>query len=131
MVCRCFNSDTTFCGGMACKWKQQWGRAGEAIRSQQKSCAHGLLSSLQCLPRPLDASMNAGPGGFVGAPVSKALVFGTVVSSVFVQASHSWHSHLPAGLSAFAQLFVFKHPGVLIFGTALLYYFRCASMLLP
>ena len=67
--------------------------------------------------------MNAGPGGFAGAPVSKVLVAGVAGSSIVVQAVHYWRGRLPY-IDAVGHLLVFKHPGVLIFGTALLYYFR-------
>ncbi|KAK9795850.1 hypothetical protein WJX73_004441 [Symbiochloris irregularis] len=71
--------------------------------------------------------MNAGPAGFVGAPVSKVLVLSVLGSSVLVQATSaagaSQHRVVYL-LSTAGRLLIFRHPGVLIFGTALLYYFR-------
>lgn len=68
--------------------------------------------------------MNAGPTGFAGAPVTKGLLVCVTGSSVLVQASHSLRGQLPRLLRSAGHLLIFEHPGVLIFGTALLYYFR-------
>lgn len=46
-----------------------------------------------------------------------------VGASVVAQAAKVSRRRVPA-LQAFAHLFVFRHPGELLFGSALLYYFR-------
>lgn len=68
--------------------------------------------------------MQAGPAGFSGAPVTKALVFVTASTSLLLQASKGLHRRLPAYVDLFVRLFVFRHVGELIFGCALLYHSR-------
>ena len=68
--------------------------------------------------------MQAGPGGFTGAPITKALVFVTASTSVLLQASRGWHRRLPAYVDLFTRAFAFRHVGELIFGCALLYHSR-------
>ena len=66
-----------------------------------------------------DALLPAG-----GAPVSKALFLVTVGASVVAQAAKVSRRRVPALVDALTHLFVFRHPGELLFGSALLYYFR-------
>ena len=60
-----------------------------------------------------------------GAPLSKALSIATLAGSVAVQAAaRTARRRLPRLLAAFSHAFVFRHPGELLFGSALIYYFR-------
>ena len=68
--------------------------------------------------------MQAGPAGFQGAPVTKALLAVVGSSSLLVQTAHGLRRRVPRGVGVFVDLFVFRHVGELIFGGALLYYFR-------
>lgn len=61
---------------------------------------------------------------FGGAPVSRALVLATAGSSVLAQAVRAARRPMPPHIAAFEQAFVFWHPGELLFGVGLLYYFR-------
>lgn len=63
--------------------------------------------------------------GVGGAPISRALVLATAGSSVVVQAVRAARRPLPAYAAAWENTFVFRHPGELLFGVGLLYYFRC------
>ncbi len=58
------------------------------------------------------------------APVTKALCAVTVSSSILLQAARAARRPVPAHVAAFEQLFVFRHPGELLFGAGLLYYSR-------
>lgn len=60
-----------------------------------------------------------------GAPVSRVLVLATAGSSVLAQAVRAARRPMPPHVAAFEQAFVFRHPGELLFGVGLLYYFRC------
>ncbi|KAK9832084.1 hypothetical protein WJX81_005236 [Elliptochloris bilobata] len=68
--------------------------------------------------------MQAGPHGFGGAPVTKALVLVTASTSVLLQASRGLHRRLPAYVDLFVRLFTFRHVGELLAGCALLYHSR-------
>ncbi|GAB4823131.1 hypothetical protein N2152v2_010177 [Parachlorella kessleri] len=68
--------------------------------------------------------MNAGPSGFKGAPVSKGLLIAAASSSILLQAARVSRRRVPLLIDIFTQVFVFRHPGELIFGAALLYYTR-------
>eukprot|EP00775_Hariotina_reticulata_P001734 gene1734-2076_t len=68
--------------------------------------------------------MNAGPGGFAHAPVSKGLVLGAIGASVISNAARASHRRLPKPLVLLSQVLAFKSPGELLFGCVLLYYFR-------
>eukprot|EP00210_Caulerpa_lentillifera_P003313 g3164.t1 len=69
--------------------------------------------------------MNAGPAGFTNAPVLKALCLTTTGSSVLWQAmQQNFVKPISPVLKPFVRAFVFKKTGELIFGVALLYYFR-------
>lgn len=69
--------------------------------------------------------MNAGPAGFRGAPLSKALVIASVSTSIIVQAAaKTARRRSLAFVDAFAHAVSFKHPGELLFGALLTYYFR-------
>lgn len=69
--------------------------------------------------------MNAGAGGFAGAPVTKFILASSVTSSVILQAAHGLQRRvLSPYLHFLSQSFVFRHPGELACGTLLLYYFR-------
>lgn len=64
-----------------------------------------------------------------GAPISRALVLATAGSSVVVQAVRAARRPMPAFVSAWEDVFVFRHPGELLFGVGLLYYFRCSMFI--
>ncbi|GMH35446.1 hypothetical protein BSKO_03314 [Bryopsis sp. KO-2023] len=68
--------------------------------------------------------MSAGTGGFGNAPVSKGVFVASAVSSVAWQASKASLVSVGPLLSPFARVFVFQNTGELLFGVALLYYFR-------
>ncbi|KAG7671066.1 hypothetical protein Ndes2437A_g04716 [Nannochloris sp. 'desiccata'] len=69
--------------------------------------------------------MNAGPGGFRGAPLTKALVMVSVSTSIIVQAaSKASRRRRNAIVDSFIHAVSFKHPGELLFGALLTYYFR-------
>lgn len=69
--------------------------------------------------------MNAGAGGFAGAPVTKFILASSISSSVILQAAHGLQRRAPSPYLHFlSQSFVFRHPGELACGTLLLYYFR-------
>ena len=68
--------------------------------------------------------MNAGAGGFVGAPITKFILVSSVSSSVILQAAHGFQRRPSPYLHFLSQYFVFRHPGELACGTLLLYYFR-------
>lgn len=69
--------------------------------------------------------MNAGAGGFAGAPVTKVILASSISSSVILQAAHGLQRRAPSPYLHFlSQSFVFRHPGELACGTLLLYYFR-------
>ena len=60
-----------------------------------------------------------------GAPVTKALLLGTVSSSVITQASRASRARRTSLLvTAWSHAFAFRHPGELLFGAALLYFSR-------
>lgn len=67
--------------------------------------------------------MNAGPGGFSSASVTKGLLLTTAAASVFAQAARASRRHLPR-LLHFAHPLIFRAPGELLFGAILVYYFR-------
>ncbi len=52
------------------------------------------------------------------------MVLATAGSSVVVQAVRAAHRPLPAAAQLWEQAFVFRHPGELLFGVGLLYFFR-------
>lgn len=68
--------------------------------------------------------MNAGAGGFAGAPVTKFILAGSISSSVILQAAHGFQRRPSPYLHFLTQSLVFRHPGELACGTLLLYYFR-------
>lgn len=68
--------------------------------------------------------MNAGAGGFAGAPITKFILASSVSSSVILQAAHGFHRRPSPYLHFLSQSFIFRHPGELACGTLLLYYFR-------
>lgn len=63
--------------------------------------------------------MNSGASGFIGAPVSKALLLAASGSSFLLQQRTSSDF-----FTSSARLFAFRHLGELAFGAVLLYYFR-------
>eukprot|EP01025_Chloroclados_australasicus_P042435 TRINITY_DN4513_c0_g1_i5.p1 TRINITY_DN4513_c0_g1~~TRINITY_DN4513_c0_g1_i5.p1 ORF type:complete len:275 (-),score=10.09 TRINITY_DN4513_c0_g1_i5:159-983(-) len=67
---------------------------------------------------------NTGPGGFAYAPVSQGILFVTLSSSLSFQASKVNPYGLQRILRMLMRNFIFIHPGELIFGLGLLYYFR-------
>lgn len=60
------------------------------------------------------------------APVTKAILLSSAGASILSQAARASHRPLPSPFTAAAQLLVFKTPSELLFGSMLLYYFRCA-----
>lgn len=92
--------------------------------------------------------MNAGPSGFSkyaliiiyaleslgkpspelsvlgGAPISKVLVLATISSSVAIQLAKASSRRTPLLVKFLTKYFAFKHPGELLFGASLCYYFR-------
>ncbi|KAL3161067.1 hypothetical protein ABBQ38_009450 [Trebouxia sp. C0009 RCD-2024] len=68
--------------------------------------------------------MNAGAGGFAGAPVTKFILASSISSSVILQAAHGFQRRPSPYLHFLSQSFIFRHPGELACGTLLLYYFR-------
>ncbi|KAI3426075.1 hypothetical protein D9Q98_008043 [Chlorella vulgaris] len=68
--------------------------------------------------------MNAGPGGFRGAPVTKGLLLGTLSTSIIIQASKAVRRRPPLLVSLFTHAFAFRNPGELLFGASLLYFYR-------
>ena len=68
--------------------------------------------------------MNAGAGGFAGAPVTKFILASSISSSVVLQAAHGVQRRPSPYLHFLSQSLVFRHPGELACGTLLLYYFR-------
>ncbi len=76
--------------------------------------------------------MQAGPGGFAGAPVTKALVIATASTSLLLQAfSRGQHRRLPAYVALWTRLFHFSHVGQLLVGCILLYHSRCVRRTRP
>eukprot|EP00899_Mesostigma_viride_P023435 jgi/Mesvir1/4276/Mv22235-RA.2 len=76
--------------------------------------------------------MNAGPGGFANAPITKGLLVCTTALTLLAGVSHK-HALFTLTYMDLRRLqlwrlltsnFVFSHPGEMIFGTFLLYYFR-------
>ncbi|PRW34075.1 Ubiquitin-associated (UBA) isoform 1 [Chlorella sorokiniana] len=67
--------------------------------------------------------MNAGPPGFRGAPITKGLLLGTLGSSVLVQAKMA-RRRAPLLVRALTHVLAFRAPGELLFGAALLYFYR-------
>lgn len=68
--------------------------------------------------------MSTGAGGFGNAPVTKGLFVVSAVSSVAWQASKVSFASVGSLWSPFVRLFVFQNTGELLFGVALIYYFR-------
>ena len=68
--------------------------------------------------------MNAGAGGFAGAPVTKFILASSLSSSVILQAVHGFQHRPSPYLHFVSQFVIFRHPGDLTCGTVLLYYFR-------
>lgn len=79
---------------------------------------HGAIVALTSLPAPASPSPQTG-----GAPVSKGLLLATLSSSVILQASKA-RRRTPALVRAFTHAFAFRAPGELLFGAALLYFYR-------
>lgn len=68
--------------------------------------------------------MSSGAGGFGNAPFTKGVFVASAVSSVAWQASKASLASVGSFLSPIARVFVFQNTGELLFGVALLYYFR-------
>eukprot|EP01024_Parvocaulis_polyphysoides_P068121 TRINITY_DN8259_c0_g1_i6.p1 TRINITY_DN8259_c0_g1~~TRINITY_DN8259_c0_g1_i6.p1 ORF type:complete len:297 (-),score=25.41 TRINITY_DN8259_c0_g1_i6:77-910(-) len=67
---------------------------------------------------------DTGPAGFAFAPVSQGLLFVTLSSSMTFQAAKISQESIPRFIRPLIRNFIFVHPGELIFGLGLLYYFR-------
>lgn len=68
--------------------------------------------------------MNAGPGGFGNAPVSKGILITSAVASVCEQAARVSQKRLPVAIQVVSNALVLRSPGELLIGLGLLYYFR-------
>lgn len=79
----------------------------------------------RCMIYVLDAASNLDSGG---APVSRAMVLATAGSSILVQAMRATRRPTPPYVAAFEQAFAYRHPGELLFGVGLMYYFRYGSL---
>ena len=89
--------------------------------SKGPACAASTPASLQ---RPTSRGLCAGPAGFTGAPVSKALVTCVAGSSIVLQLASNWQRDLPRGLDACLRLLSYQGLGHVVFGVSLLYYHR-------
>lgn len=75
--------------------------------------------------------LNAGPSGFVNAPLTKAILTSVVTLTLFASISGTHQSlTLPSPHGFLTHNLVFSTPGELLFGAALLYFFRHTERLL-
>lgn len=59
-----------------------------------------------------------------GAPITKAITIAVLFSSISIQISRNSARHTPRLLNVATKYFAFAHPGELLFGLSLCYYYR-------
>lgn len=88
------------------------------------ACATGLCTAAKPPPPPLPPTLRTQPCSLAGgAPITKGLLLGTLASSVLVQAKVA-RRRAPLLVRALTNALAFRAPGELLFGAALLYFYR-------